>query len=150
MKTTTIRNMLIWSVLLILLTGSAYSMIIDVDKKGIITGRISDFTTNDPIEFAMVDLFTVQDSILVVGTLTDLEGRFTISMLDSGNYYVEISDRNFGKKQVYPLVISENISKINMGEILLFRLPRKSPKLFSRKAKTESKTNQQVILAHEK
>ena len=91
-----------------------------------------------------------QDSILVVGTLTDLEGRFTISMLDSGNYYVEISERNFGKKQIYPLVITENIPKINMGEILLLRLPRKSPKLFSRKAKTESKTNQQVILAHEK
>lgn len=142
--------MLIWSVLLIFLAGSAYSMIIDVDKKGIITGRIGDFTTNDPIEFAMVDLFTVQDSILVVGTLTDLEGRFTISMLDSGNYYVEISERNFGKKQIYPLVISENISKINMGEILLLRLPRKSPKLFSRMAKTESKTNQQVILAQEK
>lgn len=150
MKTTAFKTALVWSVLFLLIAGSSASMTIDVDKKGIITGRISDFATNGPIEFVMVDLFTVKDSILVVGTLTDIEGNFSISMLDSGNYYVEINDRDFGKKIIHPVIINENVSKVNLGEILLFRMPHKSAKLFSRSAKAENSGNLQVILADEK
>ena len=150
MKTTAFKTALVWSVLFLLIAGSSASMTIDVDKKGIITGRISDFTTNGPIEFVMVDLFTVKDSILVVGTLTDIEGNFSISMLDSGNYYVEINDRDFGKKIIHLVIINENVSKVNLGEILLFRMPHKSAKLFSRLAKAENSGNPQVILANDK
>lgn len=147
MKTTTIRNTLILSVLFILIAGSAYSMIIDVDKKGIITGRISDFTTNEPIEFISVDLYEMKDSTLLVGTLTDLEGQFSISMLDSGTYYLEISQQNFEKKVIQTLIINENNSKINLGEIMIYRTQRKSTLLFSKREKSEKKIEPQIIFA---
>ncbi|GAB1452532.1 hypothetical protein MASR2M47_25880 [Draconibacterium sp.] len=150
MKTITFGTAPACLILLMLIAGYANSTIIAVDKKGTVIGRLSDFTTNEPIEFALIDLFAVKDSTLVVGTLTDNEGKFTISMLDSGNYYIEISERNFEKKQIQSFVISENISKINLGEILLFRLPRKSPKSISRLPEAGNRANRKNILAHEK
>jgi hypothetical protein len=150
MKTITIRITLILSVFFILIAGSVNSKIIDVDKKGLINGRISDFVSNAPVEFVNVDLFDLNDSTLVVGTLTNTEGRFTISMLDSGKYYVEISQNNFEKKRIQPVIIDENITKINLGEIMLNRMPRKSPKLFSRTAKSGYNGGQQIVFATKK
>ncbi len=150
MKTITIRIKLILSVFFILIAGSVKSEIIDVDKKGLISGRISDFESNAPIEFVNVDLFNLNDSTLVVGTLTDTEGRFTISMLDSGKYYVEISQNNFEKKLIQPIIIDDNITKIDLGEIALNRIYRKSPKLFSRMAKSGNEAEQQIVFATKK
>ena len=150
MKTTTFKTMLVWSVFLILIAGSAKSTTIDVDKKGIITGRISDFTTNKPIEFITVDLYDTKDSALIAGTLTDLEGQFSILMLDTGSYYLEINQQNFQKKVIHPLIIDENNSKVNLGEILLYQIPRKSTVLYSRRKKSEKRIASQLILAEKK
>jgi len=125
--------MLILPVLIILTFGTSKSMIIEVDKKGLITGRVSNFTSNLPIEFVAVDVYNAQDSTLVVGTLTDTEGQFTVSMLDSGKYYVEINQHNFEKNLIYPVIIGENTEKVNLGEIMLFPMPCKQAKFFSRK-----------------
>ncbi len=150
MKTITIRITLVLSVFFILIAGSAKSKVIDVDKKGLINGRVSEFESNAPIEFVNVDLFDLKDSTLVVGTLTDTEGRFTISMLDSGKYYVEIRQNNFEKKLIQPVIIDEYITKINLGEIMLNRMPRKSPKLFSRTVKSGNSGEQQIVFATKK
>lgn len=133
MKTIAFKTALVWSVLFLLIAGSSASKTIDVDKKGIITGRISEFTTNQPIGFASVEVYSATDSALVVGTLTDIEGQFTISMLDSGKYYVRINERNFEKRIIQPLVINEKVSKVNLGEISLLSAPRKPSKQYSRK-----------------
>jgi len=150
MKTIRFRTMLICSVFFMLIAGTSKSMIIDVDKKGLITGRVSDFTSNQPIEFVTVDLYSANDSMLVVGTLTDLDGQFTIAMLDSGNYYVEINPHNFGKKLIQSVIINESVPKVNLGEILLFLVPRKSSKLFSRAGKSVNTTEPQIIFAKKK
>jgi len=147
MKTTTIRTMLIWSAFLILIAGSTKSMTIDVDKKGIITGRISNFTTNEPIEFVSVDLYAAKDSMMVVGTITDFEGQFTITMLDSGNYYVEITLHDYENKLIQPVIIDKNIWKVNLGEILISSVPHKSSKLFSRAGKSIKSSETQIIFA---
>ncbi len=142
--------MLVLSVLFMLIAGSAKSNAIDVDKKGLINGRISDFENNSPLEFVNVDLFDLKDSTLVVGTLTDMEGQFTISMLDSGRYFIQISQNNFEKKLVRPVIIDKDFTKINLGEIMLNRIPRKSPKLFVRTAKSGYPTDQQIVFATKK
>ena len=150
MKTNTFIAMLGWSVFFILIAGTSKSMIIDVDKTGLIIGRISDFTSNQPIEFITVDLYSANDSMLVAGTLTDIDGQFTIAMLDSGNYYIEINPRGFGKKLIQSIIINDSVSKVTLGEILLFPVPRKSSKLFSRAGKQANKVETQIILAEKK
>ncbi|HPE77501.1 MAG TPA: carboxypeptidase-like regulatory domain-containing protein [Draconibacterium sp.] len=150
MKTITIRITLVLSVFFILIAGLVKANIIDVDKKGLINGRISDSESNAPVEFVNVDLYDLKDSTLVAGTLTDTEGRFTISMLGSGKYYVEISENNFEKKLIQQVIIDDNISRLNLGEITLNRIQRKSPKLFSRTVKSVNTGEQQIVLATKK
>jgi 5-hydroxyisourate hydrolase-like protein (transthyretin family) len=133
MKTIKVRTVLVWFALLMLTAGTSKSMIIDVDKKGIITGHVSDFATNQPIGFVSVDVYSAADSAFIVGTLTDNEGQFTISMLDSGKYYVEINERNFEKRNIQSVVISEKTAKVNLGEVSLVSTPRKPSKQFSRR-----------------
>lgn len=122
-------------------------MIIGVHKKGIITGLVSNFETNQPFAFVSVEVYSAADSALVVGTLTDHEGQFTISMLDSGKYYVEISERNFKKRNIQPVVIGESTAKINLGEISLVSVPRKHSKQFSRKTLPADSGEPQLIYA---
>jgi len=128
--TTTIRTMLVLSVLY-LLTAGASARTINIASKGRILGRVNDFATNLPIEYASVDLYSATDSMLVAGTLSGIEGEFTISMVDKGRYYLEISTPGFAEKLVQQVTIEESAVKINLGEISLIRESRKSPKLQS-------------------
>lgn len=150
MNTITVRITLVLSVFFILTAGNVKSNIVDVDKKGLINGRISSFGNSAPIEFVNVDLYDLNDSTLVAGTLTDTEGQFTISMLGAGKYYIEISQNNFEKKLIRPVIIDEYITKVNLGEIMLDRMPRKSHKFNSRTAKSEYKSEQQIVFAGKK
>jgi hypothetical protein len=44
-------------------------------------------------------LKTEKDSSFVSGTVTNEEGRFTLSKIKSGNYYLEVSYIGFKKQQ---------------------------------------------------
>lgn len=55
MKTIKVRTVLVWLTLLMLTAGSSKSMIIGVHKKGIITGLVSNFETNQPFAFVSVE-----------------------------------------------------------------------------------------------
>lgn len=150
MKTIKVRTVLVWLTLLMLTAGSSKSMIIGVHKKGIITGLVSNFETNQPFAFVSVEVYSAADSALVVGTLTDHEGQFTISMLDSGKYYVEINERNFKKRNIQSVVISESTAKVNLGEISLVSVPRKHSKQFSGKILPAGSGEPQLIYAKNK
>ncbi|MDP3433407.1 MAG: carboxypeptidase-like regulatory domain-containing protein [Bacteroidota bacterium] len=150
MKTIKVRTVLVWLTLLMLTAGSSKSMIIGVHKKGIITGLVSNFETNQPFAFVSVEVYSATDSALVIGTLTDQEGQFTISMLDSGKYYVEINERNFKKRNIQPVVISESTAKVNLGEISLVSVPRKHSKQFSGKILPADSGEPQLIYAKNK
>jgi hypothetical protein len=150
MKTIKVRTVLVWLTLLMLTAGSSKSMTIGVHKKGIITGLVSNFETNQPFAFVSVEVYSAADSALVVGTLTDHEGQFTISMLDSGKYYVEINERNFKKRNIQPVVISEITAKVNLGEISLVSVPRKHSKQFSGKILPADSGEMQLIYAKNK
>lgn len=57
---------------------------------GRVAGTLIDGATDEPLGFANVVVYTVTDS-LVVGTTTDIEGRFEFNGLPLGDYRVEMS-----------------------------------------------------------
>lgn len=75
-------NKIIWLVAGFFLTLNAY-------PQNSISGRILDATNNEPLEYASVALYSVTDSLLVTGGITNPGGNFRIGNVKSGSYYIE-------------------------------------------------------------
>jgi len=119
--------------LLLLLPGiSNAAKFINVSDKGRICGRLLDFTSGDPLAFISAELFSVADSQLVVGTLSNLAGEFYFSMLKPGTYFVVISAEGFETRRLLPVNVTAEEEKLNQGEIRLTRIQRKNSKTLSR------------------
>ena len=119
--------------LLLLLPGiSNAAKFINVSDKGRICGRLLDFTSGDPLAFFSAELFSVADSQLVVGTLSNLAGEFYFSMLKPGTYFVVISAEDFETRRLLPVTVTAEEEKLNLGEIRLTRIQRKNTKTLSR------------------
>lgn len=56
-----------------------------------VSGIVKDKNSKAVLPFVNVVLKTEKDSIFVSGTVTNEEGRFTLSKIKSGNYYLEVS-----------------------------------------------------------
>lgn len=56
-----------------------------------VSGLIKDKNTKTVLPFVNVVLKTEKDSSFVSGTVTNEEGRFSLSKIKSGNYYLEVS-----------------------------------------------------------
>lgn len=65
---------------------------------GSISGVVRSSLDNAPIEFATVTVFSLQDSSMVTGGISDLEGKFKLEPVRFGGYFVEISFIGFEKK----------------------------------------------------
>ena len=67
---------------------------------GTVSGKVSDATTGKPMEYANISLFDQNDSSLVNGTITTVDGDFIIEKIHFGQYYIEISFIGFEKNTV--------------------------------------------------
>jgi hypothetical protein len=92
---------------------------IKVSGAGKITGNISSVVTKTPLVNATVTLFLSSDSTMVVGTITDNNGHFYFSMLEPGDYFLEISETGFVKQQISDLSVKTGEPKICLDEIML-------------------------------
>ena len=69
------------------LTSNAFSQ-----NKGVtISGLIKDKANKSALSYVNVVLKTEKDSVFVTGTVSNEEGRFTLSNVKPNNYYFEIS-----------------------------------------------------------
>lgn len=57
---------------------------------GSLKGQVTDTTTGQGLEYASVLLFSVKDSTMAGGTITDLKGYFRFEDLSSGEYYLVV------------------------------------------------------------
>jgi hypothetical protein len=55
-----------------------------------ISGFIQDKNSEKPIEFATVSLRNEKDSSLITGTISDIDGAFTIPVRGPGKFYIEV------------------------------------------------------------
>lgn len=56
-----------------------------------VSGLVKDKNTKSVLSFVNVVLKTEKDSTFISGTVTNEEGRFSLSKIKSGNYYLEVS-----------------------------------------------------------
>jgi outer membrane receptor protein involved in Fe transport len=83
-----------------------------------LSGIVKEQSTNAPMPYVTVVLKTEKDSALVLGTITNEEGRFTINAIKKGNYYIETSF--IGYKTVRQnLFVGDLSSFLDAGTILL-------------------------------
>ena len=71
---------------------SAFLNVNSYAQKGCsVTGKIVDKSSNKPISYANVGLFSKEDSTLITGTISNDDGIFSIENIKSGKYQVKIS-----------------------------------------------------------
>jgi len=56
-----------------------------------VTGLLLDKADNEPIIAGSVEVLQGKDSVSITGTISDLEGRFTINKLSAGNYILKVT-----------------------------------------------------------
>src|SRR5690554_8228355 len=63
-------------------------------QTGMIKGTITSQENSEPLSFSNVAVYQVSDSSLITGSITDADGRFSITIKD-GVYYLKISAVGF-------------------------------------------------------
>lgn len=78
---------LVFVVFILLFSLTAFSQ----DTKTTIKGSLIDSETNEPLEFATVQLLQLPDSSLATGNITDKNGLLILNDVKKGNYIIRIS-----------------------------------------------------------
>jgi len=91
----------------------------NAQNSGVILGTVSDSTSNQPIEFASISVIKNSDSSAVTGSMTDNKGRFEISEIPFGNYFLRISSVGYITKNSSIISVTSKKSEISVGKILL-------------------------------
>ena len=109
----------------ILNTSVNFSQQSNTKASYLIEGLVIDLSTSKPMEFANIVLFAESDSMQVNGTVTNKEGKFVLTGIKNGNYFlrasyigydnffssqiiIKNSDRDFGKIYLAPKSIGIN------------------------------------------
>ena len=84
------------------------------DDNGNISGKVLDFSNNEPVEFATVSVYTA-DSVLVTGNITSVDGTFNIQVPD-GRYYLKVQFISYQHQTVKNVSITRENRKVDLGE----------------------------------
>src|SRR6056297_1993368 len=74
--------------------------------QGTIKGVVIDEQAQTPIEYVNVVLFKSKDSSMVDGTVTDIDGKYSLDKVSFGKYYLEFDFIGFRKKIVKDVTIT--------------------------------------------
>ena len=88
-------------------------------NKATIKGQIIDADTKQHMEYANISLFNPQDSSLVTGSITDVQGEFIIRKINFGTYYAEANFIGFNKLRINNIRINSSNREIDLGVIEL-------------------------------
>lgn len=83
-----------------------------------ISGVVKDKTTSGALQNINIALFKGHDSSLVRGVITDKDGSFAISHLQSGSYYLTASSVSYQSKTISAIIYDGNHVAIGVIELL--------------------------------
>lgn len=92
---------------------------------GMVVGMITDENAQ-PVQYALIYLFSSPDSVTVQTSITDENGRFAIHPLPYGNYYLEIQFMGYSKHNSNTFTINE---KNPVYRLSRFKLTQKTTQL---------------------
>jgi outer membrane receptor protein involved in Fe transport len=90
-----------------------------IRSNGTVSGVVKADSTNRPLEFVNVILLNQADSAIVTGTTTDSKGKFAISNIPEGEYFLTYSLLGF--KEIHPsrFKIDSKRPALNLGAVLM-------------------------------
>ncbi len=86
---------------------------------GRITGRVVDAQQHIPLEYASVLLYRLPDSTQVTGAATDARGRFQLTGLRPGRYFLTVDFLGYRKRTLGPVHLSPDTFSVDLGTIPL-------------------------------
>jgi outer membrane receptor protein involved in Fe transport len=87
--------------------------------KGIIEGKVLEKSSNVPIEYATLAVFSLADSSLVTGSISGPDGQFKITGIPQGEYYLRVDFIGYEDKMIEGLSVSKASREIDLGVIQL-------------------------------
>jgi outer membrane receptor protein involved in Fe transport len=89
----------------------------EMPKIAKITGTVYDSVSQEPLEFATVSVFSIRDSVLVGGVITNEKGKFEIDKLPVGRYRVTINYMGYESYNIQPVKLSADNPMADLGKI---------------------------------
>lgn len=86
--------------------------------QGVITGQVYDEDLGMPVEYANVVLRRLRDSSLVAGTVTDAQGKYRLSNLPPGRFFLEISFIGYQPRRIENIELAP-AAQVDLGRIRL-------------------------------
>ncbi len=84
----------------------------------LVSGSVTDKKTDATLPYVTVIIKKEVDSTLAAGTITDDDGRFTISKIKTGNYFIEVSFVGYATI-IQPLFVGSLSAFLDVGTISL-------------------------------
>lgn len=91
----------------------------NVQVSGKITGTIIDEQSRKPIEYGNIVLYRFRDSSMVIGTISNNQGKFVLDNVGVGRYFIKISFIGFDTKIIDSVLITPRQTEVNLGSIYL-------------------------------
>jgi outer membrane receptor protein involved in Fe transport len=86
---------------------------------GVISGKVLDSLTQDPLDYATVTLYRQNGKAPVNGALTDGKGSFKIENVGAGSYKLTVTFLGYPTKTISPVTTSLTKPDLNFGNIIL-------------------------------
>ncbi len=108
-----------FTLLTFFLLSSFFSFSQRQEGTGSIDGKVLDSVSKTPLEYTMVRIFNVKDSLVVTGIYTDENGAFVLEDIKYGKYYLVISNPDYKAKTITNISLSAEKNLRKLGNIAL-------------------------------
>ena len=118
-----------------------------VSFSGNVKGIVKDSSSAQPIEYANVALYSLPDSALISGTMTDSTGRFLLDNVAKGKYFVKVLFIGYQNQISKTFSINAENRNIELGELGIApsQLMMKGVEISAEKSPISFKLDKQVI-----
>jgi len=99
--------------------GGGRSDFSKMPSEGIVIGKIIDSQSGMPMEYANVVLYSLRDSTMAAGTVTDEEGEFRMEKVPYGRFYLVANFIGYNKLQIDEVKLNPKKKAVDIGEIKL-------------------------------
>ena len=104
--------------LLLLLVAHSFSMMAQENKRDSnFSGTIIDLSTGEPIVSATVAVWSQSDSTLVSGSISNVDGSFSVSAIPQGRYDIQISFVGYETQRITDLAVGGQAADVDLGTI---------------------------------
>jgi outer membrane receptor protein involved in Fe transport len=91
----------------------------NMPPEGVITGKVLEHSTNEPMEYANLVLMSKRDSSIVAGTVTDTDGKFRLEKVPYGKFYMLANFIGYNKTTISDIMITPKSKTVDLGVIYL-------------------------------